>query len=385
MVRDKWSEKRVQTEISKRYVEGQTLRASDINKGNTKLYNAARRYFGNWRNAIESCGINYKEVSSFTKGDISKEDLIASIKRLYADGINIRSEFIKINYGNLFGQAQKYFGSWGDAVVLAGIDYSDFKRTRICYSKEQIISKINKRKASNKSLSTLSVRKEDPRLYNSAIKIFGDWKTAIESSGIDYFENVAKTKVDYWNKAKIISKIRKYHESGVNMCVTNIMRIESSLTKQAEMKFGSWENALIASKIPLAEEVKQSHLQVSYLGFQFEKIVKETLLHLGFSFKRRYNEKIRPDFVLPNGHFIDAKLSEWTVFNSNTIQKYEPFCEKMSIVFLRGDRTKNSPISDKTTLTSIFVLINKIKDDNTRRKLRTDCDDLLIKINKDAS
>lgn len=35
--------------------------------------------------------------------------------------------------------------------------------------------------------------------------------------------------------------------------------------------------------------------------------------------------------------FLDAKLSSWTVFSSTSLEKYLPHCDKLIVVYLRGE------------------------------------------------
>lgn len=75
----------------------------------------------------------------------------------------------------------------------------------------------------------------------------------------------------------------------------------------------------------------------SELGKRFEELVGELLQEINISFTK-YNSGIKgcePDFILDTSHWIDAKLSEHTVFNSETMKKYEPHIEKLTIIYLR--------------------------------------------------
>lgn len=75
----------------------------------------------------------------------------------------------------------------------------------------------------------------------------------------------------------------------------------------------------------------------SELGKRFEELVGELLQEINIRFTK-YNSGIRgcePDFILDKSHWMDAKLSEHTVFNSETMKKYEPHIEKLTIIYLR--------------------------------------------------
>ncbi|MBM7648646.1 hypothetical protein JOC78_001592 [Bacillus ectoiniformans] len=75
----------------------------------------------------------------------------------------------------------------------------------------------------------------------------------------------------------------------------------------------------------------------SELGRRFEDLVGELLQEIQIPFTKYKCGKrgCEPDFIINDSHWIDAKLSEHTVFNSETMQKYEPHIEKLTIIYLR--------------------------------------------------
>ncbi|MEK5528582.1 hypothetical protein MKX79_04195 [Viridibacillus sp. FSL R5-0468] len=75
----------------------------------------------------------------------------------------------------------------------------------------------------------------------------------------------------------------------------------------------------------------------SELGKRFEELVGELLGEIKIPFTK-YQSSVKgckPDFIVNQSHWMDAKLSEHTVFNSETIQKYEPHIDKLTIIYLR--------------------------------------------------
>ena len=95
----------------------------------------------------------------------------------------------------------------------------------------------------------------------------------------------------------------------------------------------------------------------SDLGKQFEVLVGELLQEINIPFTK-YKCSIKgcePDFILNESHWIDAKLSEHTVFNSETMQKYEPHVEKLTIIYLRktSQLEYKRMVSPKTELVHI--------------------------------
>jgi hypothetical protein len=96
-------------------------------------------------------------------------------------------------------------------------------------------------------------------------------------------------------------------------------------------------------------------------GKLFERIVDEILIDLKVSYKKVYNQKLNPDYVLKNKVWMDAKLSRWTITQSScqTVEKYEPHCKLLTIVYLRGE-VMEKMITKKTRLLSVYLLIKQL-------------------------
>lgn len=105
----------------------------------------------------------------------------------------------------------------------------------------------------------------------------------------------------------------------------------------------------------------------SELGRKFEEVVGEILEETSIRFSK-YNCGIKgcePDFIISQSHWMDAKLSEHTVFNSETIQKYEPHIEKLTIIYLRktSQLEFKRMVSTKTELVHISHFIEPLPNE----------------------
>ena len=58
----KWSKGKIVSEILTLYKAESRLNDGYVNKNYNSLYNAARRQFGSWKNAIEAAGLNYDKI-----------------------------------------------------------------------------------------------------------------------------------------------------------------------------------------------------------------------------------------------------------------------------------------------------------------------------------
>jgi hypothetical protein len=91
-----------------------------------------------------------------------------------------------------------------------------------------------------------------------------------------------------------------------------------------------------------------------------------------------YINKCVPDFVFTDTHWCDIKLSEWTIEDAHceTIDKYLNLCDRLDIVFLRGNKQRDEFINKKVRLISVYTLINKINDKNKKEILINKANDI---------
>jgi hypothetical protein len=78
------------------------------------LKDAARRYFGNWREALLAAGVPVPEL----RPKWSRERIIAEIQARHRQGLSLSSN----DAASLASAARRYFGSWREALAEARLD-----------------------------------------------------------------------------------------------------------------------------------------------------------------------------------------------------------------------------------------------------------------------
>ncbi|MFF2289043.1 hypothetical protein [Peribacillus butanolivorans] len=137
---------------------------------------------------------------------------------------------------------------------------------------------------------------------------------------------------------------------------------DSGLLITVKRLFGSYENALAEIGIDY-ETVRKDSSVASAMGLAFEKIGIEILQRCGFSIREdNYlhigDTYIMPDAVSEDGQtFYDFKLSYRTLFQSETIYKYSPFCKKLVVIYLRG-RPDNTAVPKNVRMLSIYEILD---------------------------
>ena len=119
----------------------------------------------------------------------SKEKIVETIKDLKKQNVDISASNISKNYIPLFTAAcsRRYFTSWANAVMAAGIDYEQIleagkarRRKKLTkWSREQVLEEIKRAETPN----LLSTYRDRLALYSAARREFGSWKQALEAAG----------------------------------------------------------------------------------------------------------------------------------------------------------------------------------------------------------
>ena len=189
----------------------------------------------------------------------SRDNIISRIKELYFEREDLRPSSASIR--RLVGAAIRYFGSWRKAVESAGIDYSEIlswsKEERgkkmAKWTKESIIAKIKEIHQREEDLTAYSVMNKYLSLYNYARRkdFFGSWKKALEAAAINYYEVKKSSKTTppgkgkKWLKSLVIQGLKDLKTQGIPVeSRKQMMEKFPNLTRQLEKLFKGWNKVL---------------------------------------------------------------------------------------------------------------------------------------------
>jgi hypothetical protein len=187
----KWSKIAVITEIKRRHKEGLPLNMVAIQKEDSGLYFAIRKYFGEsgLRVALIRSGIDPNEVTLRVKW--KKGVIVGEIKRLFLEGTPLSFNFLRSNgHEQLVIAARKRFGSWRKAIEAAGLDYWKVPVIKRGYwDRRKILAEIRRLNRSGVRLSSHSIQYKNGSLFTAAQRKFGSWSQAVYAAGIDYLKH----------------------------------------------------------------------------------------------------------------------------------------------------------------------------------------------------
>ncbi|WP_462411401.1 hypothetical protein [Neobacillus sp. Marseille-QA0830] len=342
------------------YRKGEQVNDAAFRKNHKEYYHGFSSYFSSYKDFVEAAGLNYDEISlKKANGYWTGHRVISDIKQLKKEDFDLSMSHVSKNNGDLYAAAQKYFGNWEEALKRAGISYEDFRKVQR-WNKELVLEKL-KTFSKKENPNENNIRKKNPALMKAIRRYYGELKTALELIGIEY-DNIRLTKEKgYWSKEKVIQTIQEYHENDFPLNSMYAKKYYSGMYTTAGNLFGSWEKAVIASGINF-NHVRNDIDTTRYCGYRFQTLVSELLTELRIPFENKTIHGLKPDFILKDYHVLDAKLSEWTIAGSPTLEKYEPVFKFITLVYMRESSNSKLDvmITNKTRNISVYKFIKQL-------------------------
>lgn len=275
-MRNKWSRERIIRHILERQAKGQSLTVGGEGF-DLLLYNAARRIFGSWRNAIQAAGIPPEHV--LTWGRWSPAKILMVIRNLARRHRPVNTVQLEQRYGTMLSAARRHFGSWTKAVLAAGVDPTRLQRV-VPWNQERVIEAILTRALRNESLAPRFVQ---PRsLVDAGQRFFGGWAAAVTAAGLDpkmtklpperpAQSRMARTEASLsnplrksrllWNKELVIAALQARVRDLKPVHPTALAREDSGLYRATRRHHKSWGNAMRAAGLDPAVYRRGSHGQ----------------------------------------------------------------------------------------------------------------------------
>jgi len=155
----------------------------------------AREYFGSWQKALETAGLDHSEIKGNARTYGRREDVIKALKSRKKKGQSLSTAVVFKEEVCLYWAAREFFGPWKAALKAAGLkhDRATIQPRGYCRGfpkypdKESVIREIKRRHRKGLSLSSYVVqRTDDYTLDETARRLFGSWRAAVQAAGIDY-------------------------------------------------------------------------------------------------------------------------------------------------------------------------------------------------------
>lgn len=123
--RRRLNKQKIGEEIQKRHQAGLSLRWKDVCMEDRNLAMAALYAFRSWQKAVWTAGIDAVTRSNGTKWD--RQRVVAAIQLRAQQDLPLSTSAID---GPLSCAARRYFGSWRNAMQSAGLDLANYQLRR---------------------------------------------------------------------------------------------------------------------------------------------------------------------------------------------------------------------------------------------------------------
>ncbi len=206
----------------------------------------------------------------------SKKKITERIKTLYDEGEDLSYNRMARHRQGLLAAANYHFGSWGDAVKEAGIDYENEVRKIPKWTPERIIKGIQTAHQQGADLSWTSVTKNKKysAMAYAAIRDnqFGSWDAALEAAGIDPSDI---RRYEAWDEDKIIRRIKERQKEGKPLNSKAMQDEDSKLFNAALNYFDGWDLALKAAGIRPETVYKRRRWSEEIIKKEIKRLYKE--------------------------------------------------------------------------------------------------------------
>jgi hypothetical protein len=177
------------------------------------------------------------------------EIILNEIRRLHFAGEELNFTSAQENHFCLLRAAVWHFGSWKNAVELAGFSYQLVSKYRN-WTRESLVEAIREHHRAGHDLSWRAVSTSvDPALAAAALRPqsgFATWGEALAAAGVNQAD-VARYR--RWTPDLIVSEISELARLGSDLSSKVAQEQHRALFCAATRHFGSWNNALAASGV----------------------------------------------------------------------------------------------------------------------------------------
>ena len=179
----RWSKQEVLRVIGELSGRGEQLNSGHIARSYPALAYAGRRYCGSWEAAIKAAGLDYEAIRR--KRFWSRKKIVARIRELKAAGEPLYVSAAEVKHGGLVGAAAAYYGSWRQAINSAGLDYLKIKRQKEWSKREVVVEIKRMRAQAVDLSTTIPVRIKYRTLHAAAVRYFGSWAAAMKAAKLE--------------------------------------------------------------------------------------------------------------------------------------------------------------------------------------------------------
>jgi len=242
MNRQKWDSGLVARTIRQLHEQGVDVSYGSMVKSHQPVVLAARHYFGSYKLAVETAGIDYASIRLRPKWTAVK--VIKMVRDAAETGVALNHRAV-FDRGDDLGKAAiaasrtRLFGSWDDTLFAAGLDPKKIARQKK-WSANTVLHVLSARRSLNQPLNGAAVQKEIPSLYMAAVRWFGSYDQALAAAAInpDQVRLIKK-----WTRARVVRGLREFQTLHGWISYRSLHRADEALLSATRRFFGTFTQA----------------------------------------------------------------------------------------------------------------------------------------------
>lgn len=236
-------------QIVDRDLQGRAMSEDSIQCEDSQLLVAAIHHYGSWKLALGYAGVNPLRARS--RPTDTAQGVRRMIFKLCIAGYGMRSSHMMRTNRRVYLAALRHFGTWKNALIAAGIDPEralDRHPQRL--DRHAVLEVIRERQRAGLSLVWSVVCCQDRRCAMSARHAFGSWQNAMIAAGVPP-ECYRYKGQRQWSEQRIIDCLRHRQQNGQPLSQRVVHLEFPTLIVAARRYFGSWHAALAAAKLEI--------------------------------------------------------------------------------------------------------------------------------------
>lgn len=167
--------------ILAREADGLPLNHVAVLRDDPQLHTQILRLYGMWDQAMQAAGIDPKRVRRHRRW--SHEAIIERIQQRDALALPLNAAAVQKSEATLANAAERWFGSWSEALDAACIDPSQWRRRVPKWTQARVVAAIRRIRDKGGKLNHAAVGRKS--LSHAAVDLFGCWDAALGAAGLD--------------------------------------------------------------------------------------------------------------------------------------------------------------------------------------------------------
>jgi len=239
--RRRWSRETIIAELRRLDGRGVLIRYRDLNlAGHSGLLGAARALFGSLARARQQAGIRVTRRTERRAKAWDEQRVIAEINALRAAGKALASSKVD---PRLQCAARRYFGTFGDAIEAAGVDYGDVRLNAPSCSVDELLDRLRALAAEQPAMTASAL--EDHAIAPMLRWRFPTVAAAVRKAGIRDWPRRERRPMA--SAEETLAAIRARGAQHRSLARTVVVREQRSLVRAAVRHYGTWREAVAAA------------------------------------------------------------------------------------------------------------------------------------------